>query len=77
MMAEVCPKCDGMGMVVARLADGRFAAEACECRHQLRADALLERARIPKRYQHCLFESYETGSMFDSSLVAAKLTARQ
>lgn len=76
-MAEVCPKCDGMGMVVARRADGRFAAEACDCRHEVRVVALLERARIPRRYQHCLFESYETGSLFDPSLVAARLTARQ
>jgi len=66
-----------MGMVVARRADGRFAAEACDCRHEVRVVALLERARIPRRYQHCLFESYETGSMFDPSLVAARLTARQ
>lgn len=76
-MAEVCPKCDGMGMVVARRADGRFAAEACDCRHEVRVFALLERARIPRRYQHCLFESYETGSLFDPSLVAARFTARQ
>ncbi|MFZ0662961.1 MAG: ATP-binding protein [Acidobacteriaceae bacterium] len=76
-MAEVCPKCDGMGMVVARRADGRFAAEPCDCRHDVRADALLQRARIPKRYEHCLFESYETGSLFDPSLVAAKLMARR
>lgn len=64
-------------MVVVRRADGRFAAEACDCRHEVRVTALLERARIPKRYQHCLFESYETGSFCDPSLVAAKLTARQ
>ena len=64
-------------MVVARRADGRFAAEVCDCRHQVRVEALLERARIPKRYEHCLFESYETGSRFDPSLVAAKLMARQ
>jgi DNA replication protein DnaC len=43
----------------------------------VRAAALLDRARIPKRYQHCLFESYETGSLFDPSLVAAKLMARR
>ena len=38
-------------MVVARRANGRFAAEPCECRQQVRVDSLLERARIPKRYQ--------------------------
>lgn len=64
-------------MVVARRADGRFAAEECECRHEVRVTALLERARIPRRYRHCLFESYETGSWSDPSLVAAKLMAQQ
>ena len=64
-------------MVVARRADGRFAAEACDCRHEVRVVALVERARIPRRYQHCLFESYQTGSTFDPSLVAARLTAQQ
>jgi DNA replication protein DnaC len=76
-MAEVCAKCDGMGMVVLRRADGRFAAEPCDCRHEVRVVALLERARIPRRYQHCSFENYETGSIFDPSLVAAQLMARQ
>lgn len=64
-------------MIVVRRADGRFAAEACDCRHEVRLSALLERAHIPRRYRHCLFESYETGSLFDPSLVVAKLTAHQ
>ncbi len=76
-MAEICSKCDGMGMVVLRRADGRFAAEPCDCRHEVRVSVLLERARIPPRYRHCSFESYETGSLFDPSLVAAQLIARR
>jgi DNA replication protein DnaC len=76
-MPEPCPKCDGMGMRVLRTPDGRSAAEPCECRHGLRVTSLLERAHIPRRYEHCSFESYETGSRFDRSLVAAQLMARQ
>ena len=76
-MAEICSKCDGMGMVVLRRPDGRFAAEHCDCRHEARVSALLERARIPRRYRHCLFESFDTGSRFDPSLVAAQLIARR
>lgn len=64
-------------MVVVRRADGQSVAETCECHQATRVTALLERAGIPKRYQHCLLESYETGSWADPSLVAAMLTARK
>lgn len=77
-IAETCPKCDGEGMLVLRRPDGRFAAEPCDCRHEARVTALLERARIPKRYQHCSFESYTanfTGA--DPSLANARLMARK
>ncbi len=35
-------------------------AVACDCGMQERADRVMERARIPKRYEHCDFESYVT-----------------
>ncbi len=35
-------------------------AVACDCRMQERAARAMERARIPKRYEHCDFESYVT-----------------
>jgi DNA replication protein DnaC len=35
-------------------------AVACDCGMQERAARVMERARIPKRYEHCDFESYET-----------------
>jgi DNA replication protein DnaC len=77
-MAEVCPKCDGMGMVVVRRGDGRSAAEPCDCRHEVRVAVRVERARIPKRYQHCSFESYEANFPgADASLAAAHLMARR
>jgi DNA replication protein DnaC len=66
-----------MGMRVVRQNDGRSVAEPCDCRQELRVTALLQRARIPRRYEHCTFESYETGSRFDASLVAAQLMARR
>jgi DNA replication protein DnaC len=64
-----------MGMRVTRQPNGRFAAEACECRFERRVATLVERARIPRRYQHCSFESYETD--FDRGLIGPKMTARQ
>jgi DNA replication protein DnaC len=77
-MSDPCLKCDGMGMLVVRLPDGRSAAEPCDCRHEARATSLLERAHIPRRYEHCSFESYAPsfpGS--DTSLQAAHLMARR
>lgn len=77
-MGGVCSKCDGMGMVVVRRTDGRYAAEACDCHHEVRVSVLLERARIPRRYQHCSFESYEANFPgADASLAAAHLMARR
>ena len=35
-------------------------AIACDCGLQERATRVMERARIPKRYEHCDFESYVT-----------------
>jgi DNA replication protein DnaC len=41
--------------------DGRGAvAVACDCGMEERASRVMERARIPKRYEHCDFESYVT-----------------
>ena len=55
-------------------------AMACECVVQERAGRSLDRARIPSRYEHCTFESFETdyfegpqASAFNDSLAQAKL----
>jgi DNA replication protein DnaC len=40
-------------------APGRVAV-ACDCGMEERAVRVMERARIPKRYEHCDFESYVT-----------------
>ncbi|HEX5234049.1 MAG TPA: ATP-binding protein [Silvibacterium sp.] len=77
-MAEICSKCDGMGMLVVRGAGGKSAAEPCDCRHEARVTALLERARIPRRYQHCSFESYHTDFPgVDSSLAYAQVMGQR
>src|SRR5580700_4514121 len=77
-MPQPCPKCDGMGMRVLRQPDGRFAAEQCECRFEQRLTTLVERAHIPRRYQHCSFDSYEASfGGADRSLAAAHLMARR
>lgn len=65
-------------MVVVRRADGRSAAEPCECQLENRAGELLDRARIPKRYEHCNFESFHTDFPgADPSLAPARALASQ
>src|ERR1700761_7876254 len=77
-MSEVCPKCDGMGMLIIRRPDGSQAAEVCECRYEQRIIRLLTRAGIPRRYEHCSLDSYETNFLgADRSLEAAALMARR
>lgn len=67
MASETCPVCKGTGWKLvergledfARPAAGTFAV-ACDCRAGDRAAQQMERARIPRRYEHCDFESFVT-----------------
>lgn len=58
-MAEICTICEGAGLRVVER-DGRRFAEDCVCRIAERAKMRIRRAGIPRRYQHCTLESYET-----------------
>jgi DNA replication protein DnaC len=62
MAREDCPHCRGTGWkLIARKDSGSGnVAVACECGVDERAGKVMERARIPKRYEHCDFESYST-----------------
>jgi DNA replication protein DnaC len=62
MTIEDCPLCRGTGWKLVARKDGETGtmAIACECGMQERAEKVMERARIPKRYEHCDFESYST-----------------
>ncbi|MGI8642280.1 MAG: ATP-binding protein [Pyrinomonadaceae bacterium] len=51
---EVCPFCYGSGMEIVA---GK-GARACKCRKQKTHSNLIEKARIPKRYTDCNFNSY-------------------
>ncbi|HEY1471295.1 MAG TPA: ATP-binding protein [Candidatus Acidoferrum sp.] len=62
MAREDCALCRGTGWkLVARndSTQGKMAV-ACECGMEERSAAVMDRARIPKRYEHCDFESYST-----------------
>jgi len=76
-MVETCPICGGSGLRVVQQ-DGQQFVQDCVCRVSRRTARMLERAQIPRRYEHCSLESYETN--FPSShrsLGAAHLRARK
>jgi DNA replication protein DnaC len=61
MALENCLLCRGTGWKLVPRADGRGTVAApCDCGMEDREARTIERARIPKRYEHCDFESYVT-----------------
>jgi len=85
MPLENCQFCHGTGWKLVARPDGpgKFAV-ACDCSTGERATLVMDRARIPKRYEHCDFESYVTdladGKVWTTqhaqSLKQAKLVAQ-
>ncbi len=59
-MIEVCPLCNGLGLRIVPKPDGTQFAQPCACRVERRAERMLKNARIPRRYQLCSLDSYET-----------------
>jgi DNA replication protein DnaC len=71
--AEVCPHCSGTGWRSVTNGSGSRVTR-CSCRLQTRAQALVNAARIPKRYEHCELSNFE----FDGplrGLAAARMAA--
>ena len=60
--SKIARLCRGTGWKLVARADGArgSVAVACDCGMEERAGRVMERARIPKRYEHCDFESYVT-----------------
>ncbi len=76
-VVAICSLCEDSGLRIVE-EDGRRVARACECRIERRAARMLERARIPKRYEHCSLDNFESGYRGASkSLAAAHLRARK
>src|SRR5215471_6842123 len=85
MALENCPLCRGTGWkMMARPEGAGRVAVACDCGMEERLARVMKRANIPKRYEHCDFESYVTeladGSNYTveqaASLKRAKMTAQ-
>jgi DNA replication protein DnaC len=81
MAIENCTLCRGTGWKMVPRPDGAGrVAVPCDCGMEERSARVIERARIPKRYQHCDFESYSTDvgvtPEHSQSLKQAKLVAQ-
>ncbi len=65
-------------MVLTVDAAGRRAARMCDCQQAARSSHRIVASRIPKRYEHCTLDSYETGFRgADASMRQAHMTARR
>ena len=75
---QVCPLCEGSGMKIVERPDGSRAARDCECRLERRVARMIARTNIPKRYEHCTLESFETAfPAATRSLKSAHLSAKK
>lgn len=74
-----CPHCAGVQFIVTELPDGSRTSRRCICAITARNGKMLSLARIPKRYQHCTFESFDTkfASGENRSLSKALVTAQR
>jgi DNA replication protein DnaC len=77
-MQTPCERCDGSGLLVVERTDGSRAARPCDCQLLRRAARQIARTRIPRRYEHCTLDSFETGfEAATPSLKAAFRSARK
>jgi DNA replication protein DnaC len=71
-----CSICGGVGLVRAQ-SDGRWVSKPCECQDAKRIAAVLARAKVPERYEHCTFANFNAAYPgADKSLSAAHLMIR-
>ena len=76
-MSEVCVICGGSGLRVVQ-ENGRQFAQDCVCRIERRAQRMVGRAHIPKRYEHCTLRTMRrTFRRRTGRLGAAHLRARK
>lgn len=73
-----CPYCEGQGMRIVEDAQGRRSAVPCVCRTQRRARRVLGLARVPRRYEHCTLDAFESSyAGANRSLARAHAAARR
>lgn len=58
-MSAECPACQGTGFELRTRPDGVVSAVRCSCNLEHMSERMLRQARIPRRYDHCTFESFK------------------
>ena len=76
-MSDVCEVCSGAGMVLGVNAAGVRVARVCVCQQAARSGHRVAAARIPKRYEHCILDSFTVHRGTDPSVAQAYATARK
>lgn len=74
MARKDCPHCEGTGWRPLDR-DGVRLVARCECEKSQHSESLLKAAQIPRRYEHCDFESFDTRP--DPSLKIAKVYSQK
>lgn len=59
MKEDICHDCHGTGWILEKIKK-REIARRCRCFQESKSQFLLEQANIPKRYEHCSFENFES-----------------
>ena len=73
-MATECPTCQGTGFALATAGNGVVSATRCSCNLEHMGESMLRQAHIPRRYDHCTFESFKIqpgGTNHDQAVRAA------
>jgi DNA replication protein DnaC len=73
-MSDPCPICGGTGFELRTGEGGVSTATRCACSYRERGAQLVRAARIPRRYEHCRFDSF---SVYDPALQPPLDTARE
>ncbi|ADW70490.1 ATP-binding protein [Granulicella tundricola] len=60
MEQEVCPHCNDSGLRTFTREDGERFVRDCSCRVERRVRRMIARSHIPRRYEHCSLDSFET-----------------
>lgn len=58
-MSEQCPICQGTGFELETDERGVVSSHRCRCLSERYSGKLIASARIPRRYEHCSFDSFE------------------
>lgn len=73
-----CPHCQGSGFRFVVKPNGDRFAQRCVCNIAQRNTRSVARARIPRRYEHCTLDSYETSfGNADKTLARAHMAAKK